>query len=144
MAWVVVSINWNVLSWYHNCTETKRSSGWLPWLSLASFNVPSDEQGNHPDGLSISVWRYLRLPFEVKTLWLPHHDWRHWWLSITSSDNMTVTVTTCHSSAGNPIIFGQSENIGFTFCMLDETQWAVDTNFYHHPSVCIINGMRIH
>ena len=27
-------------------------SGWLPWLA---FNVPSDDQGNNPDGLSVSA-----------------------------------------------------------------------------------------
>ena len=40
-------------------TEMERSSGWLPWSSLktlnASFNVPSDNQGSHPDDVSVSV-----------------------------------------------------------------------------------------
>ena len=43
----------------HNSTETERSSGWLPWSSLGTlkltFNVSSDEQGSHPDDLSVSV-----------------------------------------------------------------------------------------
>ena len=40
-------------------TEIERWSGWLPWWSLETlklaFNLPSDDQGSHPDHLSISV-----------------------------------------------------------------------------------------
>ena len=45
--------------WRHIITETKMSSGWLPWSSLETlklvFNVSSDEQGSHPDDISVSV-----------------------------------------------------------------------------------------
>ena len=37
----------------------ERSSWWLHWSSLgllkASFNIPSDDQGTHPDDLSVSL-----------------------------------------------------------------------------------------
>ena len=40
-------------------TETERSPGWLPLSSLGTlkpaFNVPSDDQGSHPDDFSVSV-----------------------------------------------------------------------------------------
>ena len=42
--------------------EMERSSEWLPWPSLGtlktSFNVPSDDQGSHPDDLSVSVKKW--------------------------------------------------------------------------------------
>ena len=54
-------------SWY-NVTETERS-GWLSYSSLGtlktSFNVPSDDQGSHPDDLYVSVM-LLRLRNSVE------------------------------------------------------------------------------
>ena len=45
--------------------EMERLLGWLPWLSLemlkASFNIPSDDQGNHPNDLSISMYGIMDL-----------------------------------------------------------------------------------
>ena len=44
-----------------NSTEMEQSSGWLPWSSLSretlktSFIVSSDDQGSHPDDLSVSM-----------------------------------------------------------------------------------------
>ena len=48
--------------WSNPDAEMERSAVWLPCSSLemlkASFNVSSDEQGSHPDNLSISLEEY--------------------------------------------------------------------------------------
>ena len=56
--------SWNPSSWMMTTllsyiTEMKRSSGWLPWYSQETlktiFNVSSEYQGCHPDGLPVCV-----------------------------------------------------------------------------------------
>ena len=51
---------WVFVDWH---TETERSSGWLPGSSLETlklvFNVSNDDEGSHPDDLSVSVYRQL-------------------------------------------------------------------------------------
>ena len=46
-------------------------SGWLPWSSLGTlklaFNISSDDQGSHPDDLSISV-------FDILIVWDENHS----------------------------------------------------------------------
>ena len=67
--------------WTNLCTETETSSGWLPWLSLGTLklasNIFSDDQGSHPDDLSVSVYNsqnfFLFFFPEISTTWASWH-----------------------------------------------------------------------
>ena len=47
----------------HQQQLQQKSSGWLPWSSLGTlkhvFNVPSDDQGSHPEDLNAFQWWQL-------------------------------------------------------------------------------------
>ena len=85
---VFTDVNNNILSeclslsqegCYADCfIETEMSSRWLPWWSLeilkTSFNVPSEDQGSYPDGLSIFVSALSMDTFEGEVLITIHHS----------------------------------------------------------------------
>ena len=83
--WLMECLLWIFME---NTTETERWSGRLPWSSLeklkASFNVPSNNQGSHPDNLSVLVtWLLDVMTYFciIKPQWVNqfcHHCLTHW------------------------------------------------------------------
>ena len=127
----IIALNNTPIKFVLSCkkyAKMERSSGWLPWSSLktlkANFDVPSYDQGSHPDDLPVFFCAWNLAGTETVR---PHWCSIHWFHMMTSSNGNIFRVTgpLCGEFTGHRWIPRTKASDAELWC-LTAPEWTVE------------------